>query len=140
MPAEIRELEEHEMPEPMLLTKEERQKTRSLYQTVFAEDSQKFVDFYYEYKIRDLSLIHIFRHLELTYAPLLVAFFWIWWNQQERKKWNHLLDIPMGALSALIWRDVYKRQTEYLTELYENVSCEEVDKIAGFTVYTLQML
>ena len=53
MPAEIRELEEHEMPEPMLLTKEERQKTRSLYQTVFAEDSQKFVDFYYEYKIRD---------------------------------------------------------------------------------------
>ena len=53
MPAEIRELEEHEMPEPMLLTKEERQKTRTLYQTVFSEDSQKFVDFYYEYKIRD---------------------------------------------------------------------------------------
>lgn len=45
MPAEIRELEEHEMPEPMLLTKEERQKTRTLYQTVFSEDSQKFVDF-----------------------------------------------------------------------------------------------
>ena len=37
----------------MLLTKEERQKTRTLYQTVFSEDSQKFVDFYYEYKIRD---------------------------------------------------------------------------------------
>ena len=53
MPAEIRELEEHEMPKPMLLTKEERQKTRTLYQTVFLEDSQKFVDFYYEYKIRD---------------------------------------------------------------------------------------
>ena len=53
MPAEIRELEEHEMPEPVLLTKEERQKTRTLYQTVFSEDSQKFVDFYYEYKIRD---------------------------------------------------------------------------------------
>ena len=53
MPAEIRELEEHEMPEPMLLTKEERPKTRTLYQTVFSEDSQKFVDFYYEYKIRD---------------------------------------------------------------------------------------
>ena len=53
MPAEIGELEEHEMPEPMLLTKEERQKTRTLYQTVFSEDSQKFVDFYYEYKIRD---------------------------------------------------------------------------------------
>ena len=43
MPAEIRELEEHEMPEPMLLTKEERQKTRTLYQTVFSEDSPKFV-------------------------------------------------------------------------------------------------
>lgn len=53
MPAEIGELEEHKMPEPMLLTKEERQKTRTLYQTVFSEDSQKFVDFYYEYKIRD---------------------------------------------------------------------------------------
>ena len=53
MPAEIRELEEHEMPEPMLLTKEARQKTRTLYQTVFSEDGQKFVDFYYEYKIRD---------------------------------------------------------------------------------------
>ena len=53
MPAEIRELEEHEMPEPMLLTKEERPKTRTLYQTVFSEDSQKFVDFYYEYKTRD---------------------------------------------------------------------------------------
>ena len=39
--------------EPKLLTKEERQKTRVLYQTVFSEDSQKFVDFYYEYKIRD---------------------------------------------------------------------------------------
>ena len=34
----------------------------------------------------------------------------------------------------------FDRGTEYLTELYENVSCEEVDKIAGFTVYTLQML
>ena len=27
-----------------------------------------------------------------------------------------------------------------MTELYENVTCEEVDKIAGFTVYKLQML
>ena len=53
MPEKIKELDEHEMPEPRLLTKEERQKTRSLYQTVFSEDSQKFVDFYYEYKIRD---------------------------------------------------------------------------------------
>mgnify|MGYP000151920922 FL=1 len=34
----------------------------------------------------------------------------------------------------------FDRGTEYLTELYENVSCEEVDKIAGFTVYKLQML
>ena len=41
------------MPEPKLLTGEERQKTRILYQTVFSEDSQKFVDFYYEYKTRD---------------------------------------------------------------------------------------
>ena len=59
MPAEIRELEEHEMPEPMLLTKEERQKTRTLYQTVFSEDSQKFVDFYYEYKMFFNIYIHI---------------------------------------------------------------------------------
>ena len=34
----------------------------------------------------------------------------------------------------------FDRGTEYLTELYENVSCEKVDKIAGFTVYKLQML
>ncbi len=34
----------------------------------------------------------------------------------------------------------FDRGTEYLTELYENVSCEEVDKIAGFTVYKLQIL
>lgn len=34
----------------------------------------------------------------------------------------------------------FDRGTEYLTELYENVSCEEMDKIAGFTVYKLQML
>ena len=34
----------------------------------------------------------------------------------------------------------FDRGTEYLTELYENGSCEEVDKIAGFTVYKLQIL
>lgn len=46
MPEEI-------IPKPRLLTPEERQRTRTLYQTVFPEDSQKFVNFYYEYKTRD---------------------------------------------------------------------------------------
>lgn len=34
----------------------------------------------------------------------------------------------------------FDRGTEYLTELYENVTCTEVDRVAGFTIYKLQML
>lgn len=48
MPDEIKVI-----PEPVCLTAEERQKTKILYQTVFSEDSQRFVDYYYKYKTRD---------------------------------------------------------------------------------------
>ena len=75
MPAEIRELEEHEMPEPMLLTKEERPKTRTLYQTVFSEDSQKFVDFYYEYKIRDNQIYALWENEQYVSCLLYTSVF-----------------------------------------------------------------
>ena len=44
---------------PRYLKPEERGFTRKLYHAVFAEDTERFVDYYYQYKIRDLSLIHI---------------------------------------------------------------------------------
>ncbi len=34
----------------------------------------------------------------------------------------------------------FDRGTEYLTELYENVTCIEMDQVAGFRIYKLQML
>lgn len=46
-----------ELPVPVYLTEEERTRTRGLYETVFSEDSQRFVDFYYRYKIRDNQIL-----------------------------------------------------------------------------------
>lgn len=49
--------EKKENPEitslPRYLSAEERMQTRTMYETVFSEDSTRFVDFYYRYKIRD---------------------------------------------------------------------------------------
>ena len=43
---------------PRYLKPEERGFTRELYHAVFAEDTERFVDYYYQYKIRDNARIH----------------------------------------------------------------------------------
>lgn len=46
-----------ELPAPFYLSPERRNDTRGLYETVFSEDSRKFVDFYYTYKTRDNEIL-----------------------------------------------------------------------------------
>ena len=46
-----------ELPVPEYLTEEERQWSRPLYETVFSEDTKRFVDYYYQYKIRDNQIL-----------------------------------------------------------------------------------
>lgn len=43
--------------EPKYLPEEERGRTRALYQAAFPEDTERFVDFYYEYKTRDNQIL-----------------------------------------------------------------------------------
>ena len=50
-----------------------------------------------------VSSLEGLRHLELTYVPLLIAFFWVWWNRQESGKWNNILDIPRGFFTTVLW-------------------------------------
>lgn len=50
-------IEESEKPMPCYLRAEERYLSRPLYESVFPEDSQRFVDYYYEYKIRDNEIL-----------------------------------------------------------------------------------
>lgn len=50
---------EEEAPTPRYLSLEERALTRSLYETVFSTDTKRFVDYYYEYKIRDNQILTI---------------------------------------------------------------------------------
>lgn len=52
MPEELREL-----PVPFYLMPDDRKFSRELYETVFSEDTKKFVDFYYEYKIWDNEIL-----------------------------------------------------------------------------------
>ncbi len=54
MPEEIKEF-----PVPRYLLSEERIKTRPIYETVFSEDTKKFIDYYYQYKIRDNEILVI---------------------------------------------------------------------------------
>lgn len=46
-----------ELPAPFYLSPERRNDTRGLYETVFSEDSRKYVDFYYTYKTRDNEIL-----------------------------------------------------------------------------------
>lgn len=46
-----------ELPVPFYLMPDDRKFSRELYETVFAEDTKKFVDYYYEYKIRDNRIL-----------------------------------------------------------------------------------
>ena len=43
--------------EPKYLSAEERRRTRALYQAAFPEDTERFVDFYYQYKTRDNQIL-----------------------------------------------------------------------------------
>ena len=43
--------------EPKYLSSEERGRTRTLYQAAFPEDTERFVDFYYQYKTRDNQIL-----------------------------------------------------------------------------------
>ena len=43
--------------EPKYLSAEERGRTRALYQAAFPEDTEQFVDFYYQYKTRDNQIL-----------------------------------------------------------------------------------
>lgn len=52
MPEELKEL-----PLPKYLSAKERINTRPIYETVFFEDTKKFVDYYYQYKIRDNEIL-----------------------------------------------------------------------------------
>lgn len=52
MPEEVKEL-----PIPFYLSAEEKRRSRELYRNVFSEDTEKFVDYYYEYKIRDNEIL-----------------------------------------------------------------------------------
>lgn len=45
------------MPVPHYLSGKERSLTRSLYEKVFSEDTEKFVDYYFQYKIRDNQIL-----------------------------------------------------------------------------------
>ena len=53
---EIREQEEKSW-NPRYLKPEERGLTRKLYHAVFAEDTERFIDYYYQYKIRDNEIL-----------------------------------------------------------------------------------
>ena len=43
--------------EPKYLSAEERRRTRALYQAAFPEDTERFVDFYYQYRTRDNQIL-----------------------------------------------------------------------------------
>lgn len=49
--------ENQEMPVPFYLMADDRKFSRAVYETVFAEDSKRFVDFYYEYKTWDNEIL-----------------------------------------------------------------------------------
>ena len=46
-----------QMPEPLYLPQEKKKCSRSLYEEVFAEDSARFVEFYYTYKTRENQIL-----------------------------------------------------------------------------------
>lgn len=52
MPEKIKEL-----PIPFYLSAAEKRRSRELYRKVFPEDTEKFVDYYYEYKTRDNEIL-----------------------------------------------------------------------------------
>ena len=49
-----------ELPVPCYLSFEQKQHSRKLYERVFSEDTKKFADFYYAYKIRDNKILALF--------------------------------------------------------------------------------
>lgn len=46
-----------ELPVPFYLSSEQKQNSRSLYEHAFCEDTKRFVDYYYTYKIRDNEIL-----------------------------------------------------------------------------------
>jgi predicted acetyltransferase len=56
------------MPEEIIryLNQEEKVLSRPVYETVFSEDSRKFVDYYYQYKTRDNAILSLWKEEELV--------------------------------------------------------------------------
>lgn len=50
-------LEERELPIPKYLSTEEKERSRELYVKIFTEDTQRFVDCYYHYKVKDNQIL-----------------------------------------------------------------------------------
>lgn len=50
-------MSEEQILVPRYLSQRERIRTRSLYEAVFPEDSERFVDYYYQYKTRDNEIL-----------------------------------------------------------------------------------
>ncbi|MFG6333801.1 MAG: GNAT family N-acetyltransferase [Lachnospiraceae bacterium] len=48
-----------ELPTPFYLPQEQKERSRSLYERVFREDSRRFVDYYYTYKTRDNEILAV---------------------------------------------------------------------------------
>ena len=68
-----------------------------------------------------------------------IAYSPVWERKLKQNGISSVKEALYGADNVYLISS-FDRGTEYLTELYENISCDEVDKIAGFTVYKLQML
>ena len=68
-----------------------------------------------------------------------IAYSPVWEEKLEQKGITSVKEALYGADNVYLISS-FDRGTEYLTEIYENVQCEEVDKIAGFTIYQLQLL
>lgn len=68
-----------------------------------------------------------------------IAYSPVWERKLKQNGISSVKEALYGADNVYLISS-FDRGTEYLTELYENGSCEEVDKIAGFTVYKLQIL
>ena len=68
-----------------------------------------------------------------------IAYSPVWEEKLIQNGISSVKDALYGADNVYLISS-FDRGTEYLTELYENVTCTEVDQVAGFRIYKLQML
>ena len=68
-----------------------------------------------------------------------IAYSPVWEEKLAQQGIDSVKDALYGSDNVYLISS-FDRGTEYLTELYENVTCTEVDQVAGFRIYKLQML